>query len=187
VAAIPQAQPELSEIRNEPPLPRTPEADSPVAPLEALAPPEQQPDPQRFRVAEAAPPAPSMPVQELRSSRGRQEGGTFNSGFTSFEANKHELGEYMLHVRSLVEREWRLALRLRYTGVSRTDAVIECSIRPDGTLEYARVLEPGTSLTFAVLCRQAIEQAAPFGPFPFEVPEIYRKENLEITWRFSYL
>ncbi len=93
----------------------------------------------------------------------------------------------MLKVRNRVEREWRAALQLRYSGVSRTYAIIECSIRPDGTLEYAKIIEPGSSLTYAVLCRQAIEQAGPFGPFPFDVPEIYRSENLRITWKFSYM
>jgi outer membrane biosynthesis protein TonB len=171
------------------PDPKQPAEKPGEAKLEELTPkePEKEPVPERFQVAQATPPAPKMPVQELKSSRGREEGGASNSGFTSFEANRHELGEYMLRVRSLVEREWRSALRIRYTGVSRTEAVIECSIRPDGSLEYARVLDPGVSLTYAVLCRQAIEQAAPFGPFPFDVPEIYRKDNLEITWKFSYL
>lgn len=141
---------------------------------------------ERFEVAKAEPPEP-VPVQELRSSRGRDGGGALKSGFTSFEANKHELGEYMLKVRNRVEREWRAGLQLRYSGVSRTYAIIECSIRPDGTLEYAKIVEPGSSLTYAVMCRQAIENAAPFGPFPFDVPEIYRTENLRITWKFSYM
>lgn len=173
------------------PEPVTP--DKPETELQEHTPAEQTepgPSQERFKVADAAPPpvpSRSLPVQELRSTRGREDGGATDSGFTSFEATRHELGEYMLLVRKAVEREWRTALRLRYTGVSRTEAVIACSIRPDGTLEYARVVDPGSSLTYAVLCRQAIEQAAPFPPFPFTVPEIYRKNNLEITWKFSYL
>ena len=173
------------------PLTADPPPLEPNEPTKVDARPQEEPKPaetpERFKVAAATPQPAKMPVQELKTSRGREEGGALKSGFTSFEANRHELGEYMLHVRSLVEREWRAALRIRYTGVSRTEAIIECSIRPDGTLEYARVVDAGVSLTYAVLCRQAIEQAAPFGPFPFDVPEIYRKDNLEITWRFSYM
>ncbi len=182
------ARAEPAEAQPEPVAPLKSETD-----LEELTPVEQtelEPTPERFKVADAAPPAvPSrpLPVQELRSTRGREDGGATDSGFTSFEATRHELGEYMLLVRKAVEREWRTTLRLRYTGVSRTEALIACSIRPDGTLEYARVVDAGSSLTYAVLCRQAIEQAAPFAPFPFTVPEIYRKDNLEITWKFSYL
>jgi hypothetical protein len=42
-------------------------------------------------------------------------------------------------------------------------------------------------MTYAPLCREAIEKAAPFSAFPFKVPEIYRDENLEIRWTFSFL
>lgn len=158
--------------------------------------PKAETQPERFQVAaaqpqppapEPTPPRPQVPVQELRASKGRDGGGATNSGFTSFEANKHALGEYMLQVRNKVEREWRTALHLRYSGVSRTDATIKCSIRPDGTLEFVEITDAGSSLTYAVLCREAIEKAGPFEPFPFDVPEIYRNENLEINWRFSYM
>lgn len=142
--------------------------------------------PERFEVAQAAG-VPSVEAQELRIARGREFGGTDRSGFTSFEANKHEMGEYMLKIRRAVERHWRAGLQLRYSGVTRTYALIECSIRPDGTVEYARILESGGSMSYSILCREAILRAAPFGPFPFDVPDIYRKENLEIVWKFSFL
>lgn len=146
--------------------------------------PEEEPEP--IKVAKA-PAEPTIFAQEIRSSRGREGGGAEKSGFTSFEATKHVLGEYMLEVRRKVERQWRAALQLRYAGVSRTNSLVECSIRPDGTLEYVRIVEPGDSMSYAIICRDAIEKAGPFGAFPFEVPEIYRKENLEIVWKFSYL
>jgi len=171
-AAAPKQQAEPTEPRSE--------AEQPERFQVAAAPP-QAPQPP------AAPPAQRIPVQELRASKGREGGGATNSGFTSFEANKHELGAYMLKVRNAVEREWRTALHLRYSGVSRTEATIKCSIRPDGTLEFVSIVDAGASLTYAVLCREAIEKAGPFEPFPFDVPEIYRNENLEINWRFSYL
>jgi hypothetical protein len=157
-------------------------------PAETIAKKETAPKPvgERFQVA-AAQRAPEVPVQELRAEKGREGGGAEKPGFTSFEANKHVLGEYMLKVRDRVEREWRTALHLRYSGVSRAATTIHCVIRPDGTIESVRILEPGDSLTYAVLCRDAVERAGPFGPFPFDVPEIYRTENLEINWKFSYL
>ncbi len=146
--------------------------------------PEEEPEPMVVAKALAQP---SIQAQEIRSSRGREGGGADKSGFTSFEATKHVLGDYMLEVRRKVERQWRAALQLRYAGVSRTDSLVECSIRPDGTLEYVRIVEPGDSMSYAIICRDSIEKAGPFGPFPFDVPDIYRKENLEIVWKFSYL
>ncbi len=165
-------------------------AEGPVSKPVAEAAAKREPQPERFQVA-AAPPsppsAPQVPVQELRAEKGREGGGAEQSGFTSFEANKHVLGEYMIKVRNRVEREWRTALHLRYSGVSRTAATIRCVIRPDGTIESVSILDPGDSLTYSVLCRDAVERAGPFGPFPFDVPEIYKSENLEINWKFSYL
>lgn len=187
MAKVVETAPSVEEP--EAPLPpEESEADSPEPEAESKPEEEAQETPERFEVAQAPQqPQPVVEPQEVRMSHARESGGAEKSGFTSFEANKHELGEYMITVRNRVEREWRTGLHLRYLGSSRAAARIECSIRPDGTLEYARVRDPGSSLSFAIVCRDAIEKAAPFGPFPFDVPAIYREQNLEIVWRFSYL
>ncbi len=154
--------------------------------LEEKAEEEPEKEPEQIEVAQA-PAQPTVQAQEIRTSRGREGGGADKSGFTSFEATKHVLGEYMLEVRRKVERQWRAALQFRYLGASRTNSLVECSIRPDGTLEYVRIVQPGDSMSYAIICRDSIEKAGPFGPFPFDVPDIYRKENLEIVWKFSFL
>ncbi len=180
--------PELPEpAKNEEAAKPKPE-EKKVEEVVAEKPAESKPAPEPFKVAQATPPPPApIPMQELHSEKGRKGGGAEHSGNTSFEANKHALGEYMLGVRNRVERSWRTALHLRYSGSSRTDAVIHCVIRPDGTIESVSIVDAGESLTYAVLCREAVEAAGPFAPFPFDVPEIYRTDNLEINWRFSYL
>lgn len=167
---------------------RKPEPERPVEPE-----PEKEPAPEAKKSEEAvqvaqAPTAPAPPpVQELRASRGREDGGAQPGGFTSFEANQHELGAYMLKVRNHVEREWRTALATRYPGVGPARALLDCSIRPDGTLDYVRIVENGNSPGFATLCKAAVERASRnFEPFPFEVPEIYRSKNLEVRWLFTY-
>ena len=38
-----------------------------------------------------------------------------------------------------------------------------------------------------VLNKTAIEQTGPFPPFPFKVPEMYKRDTLDIRWTFSYL
>ena len=142
--------------------------------------------PERFELAQA-PAQPVVQPQEIRATHGRESSGADRSGFTSFEANRHEMGEYMLEVRRRVERQWRAALQFRYAGARRTYALIECSIRPDGSLEYARIVDQGPSFPFAIICVDAMKKAAPFPPFPFDVPQIYREDNLEIVWKFSFL
>jgi outer membrane biosynthesis protein TonB len=147
---------------------------------------EQEPLPDPIVVAQAD--KPKLQFQEdVELSKSREDGGAEGKGFMSFEANRHEMGAYMLEVRRRVLRHWKAGLLLKYHGVRRTQAVIECSIRPTGELEYIRIKEPGPSYAFAVICQEAIRKAAPFPRFPFDVPEMYRNENLEITWNFSYL
>ncbi len=120
-------------------------------------------------------------------SRGRVEGGINGKGFLAFDAMQDEIAPYLLEIRRKVEREWWSALALYYSGTSPTKAVIDCAINPDGELVHARVVDPGGSPSFAPLCRVSLQRAAPFRPFPFSVPDIFRSKKLEITWTFHFL
>jgi len=127
------------------------------------------------------------PLLAPQVSRGRVEGGVKRTGLMSFEAMESEIAPYLKVIRQRVERNWRTALHTRYSGTARPRAVLDCAIAPDGHIIEVAIIEPGESATFAPLCKQAIENAGPFDPFPFEVPEVYRSKNLEIRWTFSFL
>jgi hypothetical protein len=163
-------------VAEEPPV-------SPAAPKSTVAP--QREKPEKLQLAKAEPP--SIPEPVTGPSRGRVDGGVKNLGFLGFEAMKHELAPYLKEVRSRVEKRWTTALELHYTGTSPTKAVLDCAISPEGKLVYVHIVEPGHSPTYAPLCREAIEKAAPFSPFPFSVPPVYKSKNLEIRWTFSFL
>jgi outer membrane biosynthesis protein TonB len=156
--------PELPEPPEEP----APAAEAPVAP---------QP---------SAPAAPQPLADRPEPTEGRFEGNVSNRGFTGFEAMRSDMAPYFLEVRRKVEATWRAVLQVRYSGNEATRCVIDCVIAPDGSLVRAKILEAGDSPTFASLCKMAIERAAPFGPFPVDVPEYYRSRNLEIRWTFSF-
>jgi hypothetical protein len=89
-------------------------------------------------------------------------------------------------VRNTVERRWK-SLMINYSGARTTNAVIDCSIGPDGRLVRVEIVEAGDSATYAALCKRAIQDAGPFKPFPFRVPAIYSEETLDIRWTFSFL
>jgi hypothetical protein len=108
-------------------------------------------------------------------------------GFAGHEALQDELAPYLREVRARVERRWNEALLTRYRGTNPTRAVVDCVIAPDGSLVAATIVDAGPDRLYAALCREAIERAAPFGAFPFQVPDIYRSSNLEIRWTFSFL
>ncbi|HDP34757.1 MAG TPA: hypothetical protein ENN29_06550 [Candidatus Hydrogenedentes bacterium] len=119
--------------------------------------------------------------------RARPRGRTVTRGLTNFEALRHEIAPYLKYLRDKVEQCWMEALLMRYTGTSPARAEVFCAIAPDGTLAEARIVGMTDDPIFAGLCRDAIERAAPFKPFPFETPDIYRNQNLEINWHFSFL
>ena len=130
---------------------------------------------------------PVPPMMQDGTTRGRISGGVKATGLASFEAHRHALGAYMLEVRRRVDRAWRSALMLKYSGSTPADALLDCAIDPGGELVFAIVIDPGDSATFALLCKEALERAGPFPPFPFEVPAIFRSKNLEIRWHFTFM
>jgi len=136
-----------------------------------------------------APEQTAAPPPELapQIATGRVQSGVKRTGLMAFEAMESEIAPYLKEVRQRVERNWRTALHMRYSGTSPTRAVLDCAIAPDGHIISVVIVEAGDSATFAPLCKEAIENAGPFGPFPFEVPDVYRSRNLEIRWTFSFL
>jgi outer membrane biosynthesis protein TonB len=144
--------------------------------------------------AESAPDAPmrvaqNTPAPPERPSPGmtRERGGMTRQGVTNFDAIQHEIAPYLKQVRERVERRWNEMLYTRYSGTSPAKAVIDCAISPDGKLVSVTVVGADGDRLYGALCKDAIQRAGPFGPFPFEVPAIYRDKNLEIRWTFNFL
>lgn len=184
---LPQEQSPQKPSEKETPKPNPPKEDKP-APLKAVEPVEPEetaPPEERFDMAKAEVP-PELPTHEGQP-KGRVDGGVKSDGFMSFEAMQDDFAPYFKEVRNRVEKRWRRALHMKYSGASKTKAVVDCAIRPDGTLAYVTIVEGGSSATYAMVCKEAIEGAGPFPPFPFSVPEIYRTKNLEIRWTFSFM
>ncbi len=185
-APAPESEPEPERLESAPKA-----DDAAVALAEAgflpEAPPAPELAPERVEFARAGqgflPQTTPMP----RPARSRIDGGVKRRGFIGFEAMEDEIAPYLLEIRRRVEAKWWAALTLRYSGTSPTKALLECAITPNGKLLYAEIVESGDSASFAPLCKEAIEQAGPFPPFPFKVPDVYRSKNLEITWTFNFL
>lgn len=207
-APVPDAPTPLQAEEPAPlPEPETAPLDNiePLEPFEKPAPPLEEPRQMARAEAPLAPPpqpeartpetppeseaeqsAEMTPLERVAQTTTSEPGDAPTRGFVGFEAKQSELAPYLKQVRRTVENQWRALLQIRYTGTTATEAILDCAIRPDGTLAYVRIVEPGDSPTYGALCKVAVEKAGPFGPFPFEVPEIYRRKNLEIRWTFSY-
>jgi hypothetical protein len=176
-APKPNPQDDTEALDEKEPLEVTPEEKPEPKPVEEL--------PELFEVA-AAPPVP--PSKEIlpNESQGRADKGASAKSPLSFAANQHELAKYMQDVQQRVELVWRSVLRFRYSGTNQATAVLDCSISPSGSLTSVKIADPGNSIIYAALCKEAIEKAAPFSPFPFDVPKMYRSRDLEVSWTFTF-
>lgn len=154
----------------------------PSAPAEAAAAPAPP-------VSAAAAPSAEQPGNNQPAdaqTRGRKYRGVRNVGVQGFEALQDQIAPYLKKVEDAVERRWREALFTKYNGSRATEAQIDCEIGPDGTIVSLKITGTPDDRIYAALCKEAIEKAGPFGPFPFKVPEIYRNRNLEIRWSFNF-
>ncbi len=156
--------------------------------------PRALPEPKPETVAAAArPPQPEAPQRprtpKLPEGRttGRQRGGVDAVGFVGFEAMQDEIAPYLKEIQAAVELRWREMLLTRYSGVSPTIADIDCEIAADGTIVHVTPVGTPKDPVYAALCRNAIQKAGPFKPFPFTVPPEYANRNLEIRWTFNFL
>ena len=139
----------------------------------------QEAQPQQPGQAAQEPKAPAEPM----TSRA----GGAKAGFLNFEAMQSEIAPYLKEIQSRVEKRWRIALDMKYRGNQPTAAVVDCAIGPDGKLVFVNIIDAGKTLGYAHVCKEAIELAAPFPPFPFKVPEMYKDKNLEIRWTFNFM
>lgn len=138
-----------------------------------------------YQLAKAEPPP--MPPADSREASSRVEGGVKGRGVIAFAAKQDELAAYLRQIQTRVETRWKTLIAMRYSGAQPTKVVLDCAITPEGKLAAATIVDAGDSPSFAPLCKEAIEKASPFAPFPFAVPKVYRNENLEIRWTFSFL
>jgi hypothetical protein len=154
-----------------------------VLPEAAEAPPAPKAPEAPIKIAQAQP----LLAQRPEKGKTRERGGVSKQGQTNFDAIQSEIAPYLKHVRERVEQQWNQMLYTRYSGSSPVKAVIDCAINAQGELVSVNVVGTDNDKLYSALCRDAVQRAGPFGPFPFEVPDIYQGKNLEIRWTFSFL
>ena len=167
--------------------PKTPERSIPATEATAPAGP-PVPDAVPGPMAAAQIPAPPAPEDTgTPVTRGRVYDKVDKLGTPGFKAVQSDVAPYMTEIRRKVQLKWNAMLLTRYSGSSPTEVLIECAIAPNGQVAYANIVGEPKDRVYAALCKEAVEKAGPFSPFPFKVPEMYRNKNLEIRWTFSFL
>jgi len=194
---VPEPRPEPQAVSSPEPAPQPdPEPAPPVetvpeAPLQAMETGEDADSAEDllepFDMAQAPEALPPLPDSGASRSRGEVRDTVLGQGIASFDALQDEIAPYLQEIKRRVERRWNGALMTRYSGHMPVEATIDCAIAPDGTVVRVEIVGEPSDRLYAALCQDAIRGAGPFPPFPFEVPDLYRSQNLEIRWTFSFL
>lgn len=196
-AAAKEEAPEKQEKPKPAPAPEPPTttlamaapAATPPAETSAADAPASKPAEAAQTAAMPAPQAAAQPggAEETTPTRGRNYRGVEKVGVRGFEALQDQIAPYLKNVEDAVERRWREALLTKYKASKAVQVQIDCEIGADGRIVSLKVNGTPDDRVYASLCKEAIEKAGPFGPFPFTVPEMYRNRNLEIRWSFNIL
>ncbi len=145
---------------------------------------------QEMMIAKEEPKDISQP-DYLSNALQKHQGKIYNQvkreGILGFEALQDQLAPYLREIQRKVEKYWLHYLLTRYSGTKPTEVVIDCEINSEGKIVRIDIIGKPDDPLFAGICKQALQVSAPFSPFPFKVPDIYRNKNLQIRWTFSFM
>jgi outer membrane biosynthesis protein TonB len=112
------------------------------------------------------------------------------TGELSFATTRHFFGEYLLGMKQAVETEWISRLVSQYTGLVRSEAVIDFKIQPDGSVTDLDISSTEGDSYFSLICVSSIQDAQPFDEIPYDdiagLPEEFIGKPLSIRFTFRY-
>jgi outer membrane biosynthesis protein TonB len=148
--------------------------------------PEQQPAPEpRPRTVRQALDQQSKKLPGLQL---QQDGGVRRRALTSsLDAMATPFGTYDRAIVEAISQRWYDLLDRQQFAQNRTGKVtVYFHLNPDGSVTEMKINETTVGDLFAYLCRDAIEQAAPFGPWPSDMRRLVGANFREITFTFYY-
>jgi hypothetical protein len=174
------------------PKPTTPEPAPAVAPgdLTLAKPQESQPR------QEQAPPRPRTLQEALAQSQPhrspgvamKQDGGVPNVKLSaSFDAKATPFGEYDSEFVDAVTYRWYSLLESQQFALDRTGKVaVQFHLNYDGTISEMTVQENTVGDLLGYVCQKAINDPAPFKPWPEDMRRLVGANYREITFTFYY-
>ena len=135
----------------------------------------QRPTPQPRPILPRAPPGP------VRTQRA----GVSQTGQVGYDAKFSEFGDYIERVVEAVTQRWHALASARSYRETSTFVRLEFELSQDGSVSELYVTETTAKALGILLCRSAIEQGAPFGPWTEEMIGVLGEEQT-ITFTFHY-
>ncbi|HEX5399584.1 MAG TPA: hypothetical protein VFY06_11110 [Verrucomicrobiae bacterium] len=179
-----------------PPPPANPEPPRPaptVAPgdltlgkPEMESPPKPEPTPPRPRTLNQA-----RAQQQPHHTPGiamKQSGGVPNVKLSaSFDVKATPFGQYDADFVDAVQYRWYALLRSQQFALDRTGKVVlRFHLHYDGTISDMTVLENTVGVLLGYVCEEAINDPAPYKPWPEDMRRMVGKNYREVTFTFYY-
>jgi outer membrane biosynthesis protein TonB len=140
----------------------------------------QQPVHQRPRtIAEA------MAQKGMLGEKTRQDGGVKQLKMdSSLDAMKTSYGDYDREFIDAVRTRWYQLLENRSTGSGKV--VVEFRMLPDGRITNLKIAQNEVNELLGIICQQAIDDPAPYRPWPEEMRRDIGKDYRDVTFTFFY-
>jgi outer membrane biosynthesis protein TonB len=107
--------------------------------------------------------------------------------WSSLDAKAVPFGDYDRAIIEAVQQRWYDMLDSRRFADDRTGKVIlRFKMKPDGSIIEMQPLENTVGELLGYLCQEAIEEAAPFAPWPTDMQSMIGTNYREITFTFYY-
>jgi hypothetical protein len=195
VPRLPNLQPSPPEEKSEP-SPAA-EAQPPASPMNigdlqlaktenpSTTEPNSQPHPRARTLKEAQA---QQPTKELPGPKLQQDGGTKRHAvWSSLDAKATPFGAYDRAIVEAVTQRWYDLLDSRQFAQDRSGRVIlKFKLKFDGTITEMETLENTVGELLGYVCQEAIQDAAPFAPWPPDMRREIGENYREITFTFYY-
>ncbi|MEZ5278231.1 MAG: hypothetical protein R3F07_17750 [Opitutaceae bacterium] len=145
----------------------------PFSPPATVATPRPTPQP-RPRL----PRSPPGPVRDQRA-------GVSQTGSVGYDAKFSQFGDYMERVVEVVTQRWHAMAAARSYRETSSTVMLEFKLRSDGSIADLDTVATNSKALGILLCRSAIEQGAPYGPWPEDMRQVLGDEQT-ITFTFHY-
>ena len=146
--------------------------------------PQEQPEPRPRTLRQAL----AQQANHLPGVQMRQEGGVHRRQLVpSLDVKATAFGAYDAAIVEAVSQRWYDLLDSRQFAQDRTGKVtLQFHLNYDGTVTGMEVEENTVGELLSLVCRDAIEESAPFAPWPSDMRRMVGQNYREITFTFYY-
>jgi len=112
--------------------------------------------------------------------------GANRAGSLAISARFSNYGDYMQRMMEAIQSSWwSIIERSRFATVSRGVVVVRFTLRRDGTVVNAEILESDVPVVMALACKDSVMAPAPYDPWRPDMVALFGDSD-EVTIRFLY-